>query len=73
MLGFSRKQDAGASGERHPLGLLEVTAADTWGWGRQDAPAFTGASLLEENHLSEQRIERQGNGHVLIMASPAGK
>ena len=39
MLGFSRKQDAGASGERHPPGLLEVTAADTWGWGRQDAPA----------------------------------
>lgn len=26
-------QDVGASGGRHPLSLLEVTVAETWGWG----------------------------------------
>lgn len=46
--GFSRTQDVGASGGRHPFSLLEVRIAEMWGWGdRQDAPA----TWLEEARL----------------------
>lgn len=31
--GFSRVQDVGASGGRHPPSLLEVMVTEMWGWG----------------------------------------
>ena len=56
--GFIRKQEAGSSGGRHPLRLLDVTVAEAWGWGRQDSPA----------RMMGRRWESTGRGENLAFS-----
>lgn len=53
--GFSRTQDVGASGGRHPFSLLEVRIAEMWGWG---------LCPLAAEHQSASRLPLRGHHGV---------
>lgn len=62
--GFSRMQDVGTSGGRHPLGMLEVMVAETWGWGAD-------RMLLPHIGRSWVSTVRRENSHLQLHSAPA--